>query len=188
MKVIHLLSLGSADRRLIQSLSSPLRETFGFRVEAREWDVDISMFFDSQRVQYSSTQILQHLAQLRGDTHLSIQATDGDKILAVVAEDLYVPVLTYVFGEAELNGDLAVVSYHRLQSELYGLPRDPELLRVRLLKEAVHELGHTFGLEHCRDRRCVMTFSNSLADTDYKGHEFCPRCRKRLMRVGNGTR
>ncbi len=184
MKVIHLLSLGSADRRLIQSLSSPLRETFGFRVEAREWDVDISMFFDSQRVQYSSTQILQHLAQLRGDTHLSIQATDGDKILAVVAEDLYVPVLTYVFGEAELNGDLAVVSYHRLQSELYGLPRDPELLRVRLLKEAVHELGHTYGLVHCDTQECVMHTSTYVEDIDLKGSDFCPSCTSELRRAG----
>ena len=74
--------------------------------------------------------------------------------------DLYIPVLTFVFGEAQLSDGGAVVSAHRLRQEFYGMPTDPELLHERLLKESLHELGHTYGLRHCPDYTCVMSSSN----------------------------
>jgi archaemetzincin len=103
---------------------------------------------------------------------------NGGRLLAVTSLDLFVPVLTFVFGEAQLGGSCAIVSVHRLREEVYGLPADPVLLQERLFKEAVHELGHTFGLRHCDDWRCVMTSSHSVEWLDVKSSELCANCRK----------
>jgi archaemetzincin len=90
--------------------------------------------------------------------------------------DLYIPILTFVFGEAQLGETAALVSTHRLRPEFYGLPHDPRLLQARLLKEALHELGHTFGLRHCSDYLCVMSASHSADRIDLKQADFCPAC------------
>ena len=101
--------------------------------------------------------------------------------LAIADLDLYVPELNFVFGLADWAAARAIIALPRLRQDFYGLPEDMVLFRKRVVKEAVHELGHTFGLGHCRDRRCVMTFSNSLSDTDYKGPGFCPKCQKQAQ-------
>ena len=88
------------------------------------------------------------------------------------------------FGEAQLDGNCAVVSMARLGDEFYGLPAREDLMRERLVKEAGHELGHTFGLRHCADWRCVMASSHAVERLDVKGAAFCPRCRKALSRNG----
>src|SRR5262249_11409644 len=105
----------------------------------------------------------------------------GNRILAVTSLDLFVPVLTFVFGEAQLAGACAVVSLHRLREEVYGLPPNPGLLEERLLKEAVHELGHTYGLRHCEDWRCVMTSSHAVEFLDVKSNDLCRRCRQAVQ-------
>jgi archaemetzincin len=87
-----------------------------------------------------------------------------------------VPILTFVFGEAQLQGGCALVSTHRLHEEFYGLETREELTRERLLKEAVHELGHTFGLRHCRDWRCAMASTHAVERLDLKEAAFCPAC------------
>jgi archaemetzincin len=102
------------------------------------------------------------------------------KVLGVTSLDLFVPVLTFVFGEAQLNGTAALVSTFRLNETFYGFPPNEALLEERLIKEAVHELGHTFGLIHCRDFACVMHSSTSVEEIDVKGKEFCGSCRKIL--------
>jgi archaemetzincin len=97
-------------------------------------------------------------------------------LLAVTDCDLFVPILTFVFGEAQLQGGCALVSTHRLHEEFYGLETREELTRERLLKEAVHELGHTFGLRHCRDWRCAMASTHAVERLDLKEAAFCPAC------------
>src|SRR5262245_42427936 len=117
------------------------------------------------------------------------------RTLAVMGEDLYAPGLSFVFGEADTSLRRAVFSIHRLRPEHAGEPADRELLFGRCLKEAVHEIGHILGLGHCRDRFCVMRFSNSLIDTDLKRDQFCERCRRAAVHnlsstgqlVGAGT-
>jgi archaemetzincin len=99
----------------------------------------------------------------------------GPRVLGVTERDLYAPGMNFVFGIADSPGRAAVMSLFRL-----GIGADRATKRERALKEAVHELGHTFGLPHCADARCVMHFSNSLADTDAKGSDLCARCRDRL--------
>lgn len=94
--------------------------------------------------------------------------------LGLTKEDIYVPDMNFVFGLASSDGGCAIVSTNRLRSN------DPGIFRERLLKEVAHELGHVFGLSHCPDRRCVMHFSNSLQDTDFKSSEMCGKCSTKL--------
>jgi archaemetzincin len=104
-------------------------------------------------------------------------------MLALVDLDLYVPGLNFVFGLADLPGRRAVVALPRLREGFYGGQDDAEVFLTRVTKEAVHELGHTFGLQHCTNRRCVMVFSNSLEDTDRKEQTFCSACRTQVLRL-----
>ena len=133
---------------------------------------DLAFAYDSRRRQYDSTLLLEQMRSV---------APDGQsKIIGITDVDLFIPVLTFVFGEAQLNGRLAVVSTHRLDNRLYGLPGDENAIRDRLLKECTHELGHTCGLLHCPDYRCVMHGTNSVVEVDLKAPAFCRRCRRVL--------
>ncbi len=181
MNAIHLLPLGDAERALSGSLQHGLEEVFHMPVRMLSSAIDIEPFFDEERAQYNSTEILLHLkrnapALLRGELDGS-----GYKLLALTSADLFIPILTYVFGEAEVGGAVAVVSYNRLQTERYGLPPDPALLLERTLKEAVHELGHLFALLHCPDPACVMYSSSYVEDIDPKGSVFCAECWRRVI-------
>jgi archaemetzincin len=98
------------------------------------------------------------------------------RILGVIDVDIYVPGLNFVFGEAESPGRAALISLWRLRPEFYGKSPNFEVFVERATKEAVHELGHTFGLGHCVDPYCVMYFSNSIFDTDRKKSLFCDKC------------
>ncbi len=112
--------------------------------------------------------------QYRADAFLDrARLKRGDRILAVTNLDLYSGTLNFVFGLAELPGKAAVISLYRLRMDA-----DRATFRDRAVKEAVHELGHTFGLQHCTNPECVMVFSNSLEDTDRKNREFCGLCSK----------
>ncbi len=186
MKPIHLIPLGAPSRvpsgpgaepglDLLEYLAAALARTFRTPCQIRPETFDLSFALDAGRQQYYSTAIIQRMER----------AVDPDaRVLGVTASDLYVPVLTFVFGEAQLDGNCAVVSTARLKEEFYGLPPRPDLVRERLLKEAAHELGHTFGLRHCADWRCVMTSSHAVERLDVKSAEFCSACKKPIF--GNG--
>ncbi|ODS32583.1 MAG: peptidase [Candidatus Scalindua rubra] len=106
--------------------------------------------------------------------------SEYDRILGIVDIDLYVPELTFVFGEADIAKKVAVISLTRLRQEFDDLPENLTLFRNRIITEAVHELGHTYGLRHCTNNNCVMFFSNTLSDTDQKGAVLCSNCKKIL--------
>lgn len=171
MNLIHLLSIGQTDRRLLCSLGVALSAQFIVRCEVLDKVLDPRPAFHAGRQQYHSTDILARMQDC-------IMAGSW-RLLGVTSLDLYIPILTFVFGEAQLNGACALVSTYRLGQEFYGLPADPELLRQRLLKEAVHELGHTLSLTHCEDYRCVMAASHTVEWIDLKGTSLCADCRER---------
>lgn len=141
-----------------------------------EEPVDPMSAYDASRNQYHSSFLI--AALLRAFPH------HNGKILAVTGSDLFVPVLTYVFGEAQLDGMAALVSSFRLDDRLYGLPENRDLFERRLIKEAVHELGHTFGLLHCSRFDCVMHSSTAVEEIDLKSEMFCAECEAGLRSGG----
>lgn len=162
------------DLSTLEHLAFGLARVFRTPCQVRPHSFDPSFALEPGRGQYYSTAILQRMER----------AVDPDaRVLGVTAHDLFVPVLTFVFGEAQLEGNCAVVSTARLKEEFYGLPQQVELMKERLMKEAVHELGHTFGLRHCADWRCVMSSSYGVELLDVKSEEFCPPCRREVFRL-----
>jgi archaemetzincin len=136
--------------------------------------------FEAHRNQYYSTKILKEM--------LGEVPQDALKLLGVTDKDLCIPILTYVFGEAQVGGTAAVVSLARLRQEHYGLTPDRALFLERLRKESLHELGHTFGLIHCPSKECVMYLSNTVVDVDTRGRDFCRGCQTILANSGTGRR
>jgi len=152
-----------------------INDELGTPAEFVSVPVDVREAFDAGRRQYNSSGLL---AQL-----LSAPLDADSKIIGVTGLDLFIPVLTFVFGEAQLGGRAAVASSFRLRNTFYGLDADHDLTLDRLVKECLHELGHTFGLVHCRDYRCVMCASPSVEEIDLKEDAFCAACRRILERV-----
>lgn len=172
---ITLLPIGSIECDLLDWLQPRLEAIFDRQVDCQS-PIDIpEKSYDPERKQYLSTAILDKLQRQLPPWTL--------KLLGITNVDLFVPYLNFVFGEAYVDGKAAVISLHRLRPEFHNQPPNPDLLRERALKEAVHELGHTFGLSHCDDPRCVMRFSTDIADTDRKGPDFCPNCARVLPPV-----
>lgn len=130
---------------------------------------------EPRRGQHSSTKILRWV--------LTRLPPGVAKVLGITDVDLFIPVLTFVFGEAQVDGPAAVVSTARLRLTYNERPAPPTLLEVRLLKECLHELGHTFGLVHCADGTCLMSRSNSILEVDQKRAAFCRDCRQRLRKL-----
>ena len=167
------------DREHVPALAVRLEETFDAVVRERPPWFDPETCYDSSRGQYNSTRLLGAL--------LAGPVPQADRILAVTGVDLFVPVLAWVFGEAQLAGPAAIVSTHRLHPEVYGLPVDPARLRARIETEAVHELGHTYGLLHCVDPACAMHASTYAEEIDLKTSRFCVEC-ARVVAGRDGVR
>jgi archaemetzincin len=166
---IALLPVGDFDRRLAQRLCSPLAAEFAAECSLLSQSLDPQSAFHPEREQHHSTELLAALQPFA--------ATGNWRVVGLAAVDLYIPILTFVFGEAQMGGPCAVLSTHRLRQECYGLAADPDLLFARTLKEAVHELGHTVGLTHCDDYECAMGSSHSVEWIDLKGTSLCVHCR-----------
>ncbi|ADV46088.1 archaemetzincin family Zn-dependent metalloprotease [Nitratifractor salsuginis] len=162
-------------------LSEKLEEIFTLPVILSDPSRPIPDFaYNPQHRQYLASALMSDLCRVPRER--------GDILLGITDEDLYEEGLNFVFGLATPVYRCALVATPRLHNTFYGLAEDEELFLRRLLTEAVHELGHTLGLEHCPNPHCVMHFSNTLADTDRKGYRFCPRCRAKVDAVLKGCR
>lgn len=168
MKSLYIVPIGHVDDEILRTLEVALWQVFGFTVERLDSMPEPAYAFDEQRRQYSSALILRELTALRPAGMV--------KVLGVTEADLFIPMLSFVFGHAQLNGSSAIISLARLRQEFYHLPGNTELFLNRCIKEAVHEIGHTFGLIHCSDTACAMSLSNAVHLVDSKSADVCGNC------------
>lgn len=178
--MIYLVLLDNIEKEALWIIQNTVKERFNLPVEILENKQDLSFAYNSRRRQYYSSKILEEMVRTLPSHALAA--------LLITAEDLYVPQLNFVFGEASPYSKIAIISLSRLQPEFYGLAKDETLFQERACKEAVHELGHVFGLPHCSKKHCVMHFSNSLQDTDFKGDNFCSDCWNMFRKQSQGFR
>jgi archaemetzincin len=160
--------VGEVDSSITGFLALSLPEYLQFTCQVSDVAISLDGAYDVERKQYYSTKLLERL--------LDHHSADDTKLLGVADVDLFMPPLSFVFGEAQFDNPAAVISTCRLRQQFYGLPEDQDLLYQRCEKEAVHELGHCFGLIHCRDYRCVMYLSYAIEDIDLKTSSFCEKC------------
>jgi archaemetzincin len=169
MNLVYLLPVGTIHGSLIEHLRASIPRTLPVECEILPFNFDPAPSYHAERQQFHSSEILQRMEGL-------VRPRDW-RFLAVADVDLYIPILKYVFGEAQIGGPCAVISAFRLRQEFYGLDCDDALLKQRLLKVSVHELGHTFELRHCQDYRCVMASSHAVEWIDLRASAFCEPCR-----------
>ena len=168
MSRIYLLPVGFIEDEVLSVLEQRLHQLL-------DWDIRRGIplqmpatALNAARKQYEALQVMRAVAESISD--------DATRVLGITEEDLSIPMLTFVFGQAQLRGRVAIISVARLRQEFYGLPVNKELMRTRIMKEALHELGHTFGLVHCPTPSCVMTLANDIQHVDEKESEFCGGC------------
>jgi archaemetzincin len=167
MRYIYVGGTPETDRQALTAIRGRVAGEFGAAVREMELP-GVEFAFDAGRGQYGSIPVLEMLNRLCPD--------DALKFLAVTERDLFIPVLTFVFGQAQLGGRVGVVSLARLRQEFYGLARNDAVLLERAHKEVLHETGHLFGLVHCADRRCAMSLATGVRQIDEKDAAFCEPC------------
>jgi archaemetzincin len=166
VRVVRILD-GSRRFGVSADLARRVGTHLGATVELRPWHPALDRAFDPSRGQHNATALLDQVVR---------SSDDAVRRIGVVDVDLFVPVLTFVFGQAMLGGAGGIVSTARLANEFYGLPRDDRRLEERLEKELVHEIGHLLGLVHCRQFECVMRSSTYVEEIDLKRSTLCLQC------------
>ena len=173
---IYLAFLNGFAPQWSPALNRGVADVFPRPVKRLTVHLDLEAAYARERQQYHATLLLASLLRHLPDPEA--------KILGITPVDLFAPVLTFVFGQSQLAGAGAVVSTCRLRQEFYGLRANEDLLIERAIKEAVHELGHAFGLVHCPDYECVMHASTGVEEVDLKRGNFCHACRLELDERG----
>ncbi len=169
---ITLISFGYFEKGLLEMVVNDVEREFSLPVKTQEGHLDLSEFYDPARRQYDGNRLLKEI-----DYRYS---TDTVKTLGLFNVDLFIPILTYIFGQAFLNGRAGIASIYRLRNERYGMKANEKIFTDRIRKEVIHELGHTFGLIHCQNPDCVMRSSTYVEDIDQKSHHLCNQCRNNL--------
>ena len=181
--VIYLLRIGELNQSILSNLKKNLENKF------KEFNIEVEIFqdimklknseYDTERKQYEAPKILKRLVEIA-------KFKNYFRILGIIDKDIYSKTYNFIFGIAGRGSHAALISLARLResfydniSVIYKRKESPRDFEERILKEAIHELGHTFGLKHCYNN-CIMQFSNSLADTDKKPVKFCASCLQQL--------
>ncbi len=173
LEKIKLISFGYFEKGLLDKVVKDVEHEFQLPVKTKEGHLDLSLFYDPARRQYDGFRLLKEID--------SGFARETNKTLGLFNVDLYIPILTYIFGQAYLNGRAGIASIYRLRNERYGIFKDEKILVDRFRKEVIHELGHTFGLIHCYDPSWLMRSSTYVEDIDQKDHQLCHQCKEKLF-------
>lgn len=169
-KVVQLVAVGSIPNQLLKDLEEPLQTQLGIQpVQGRVPLTDPKYAFNKDRNQYHSQAIMRRLVPLLGPGQIG---------LGMCEVDLFVPDSPFVFGEADRESRIAIVSLHRLRQGAEG-----EMLRRRVQVESVHQAGHLVGLSYCEDPRCVMFLATQTSDVDRKNVTLCNVCRNELSKL-----
>lgn len=168
-----MISQGNFENDFLNKIAFELEKEVHIPVLVKESSFDLSEFYDAVRRQYDGNRILRLID--------SFPVPGNYKKIGLFRIDLCIPVLTYIFGQAVLNGNSGIASLYRLRNEQYGMKKDDALLFERFMKVITHELGHTFGLIHCHNPSCVMRSSTYVEDIDQKGTGFCSNCRTKIL-------
>lgn len=165
---IVVFAIGALDTELLEQVSKEISRIFNYQTEIIPSLQDLEFALDPARGQYHSTLILERLGILA-----PLQAV---KVLAIVEVDLFIPILTHIYGEAQVGGKRCIVSTYRLRQGLNPLS-GPQRYHQRVAREAIHELGHTFKLRHCPDQTCIMHYCRTVMDIDRRSDQFCRYCK-----------
>jgi archaemetzincin len=172
---ITLISFGYFDESFLTNVAEAVKNEFHASVNIKEGHLDLSEFYDPIRRQYNGTKLLKEIEKTF--------SSDSVKTLGLFNVDLFIPILTYIFGQAFLKGRSGIASVYRLSNEQYGISSNENILFERFKKEVIHELGHTFGLVHCHIPTCVMRSSTYVEDIDQKNAGICIKCRKEMSSI-----
>ena len=172
LPAITLISFGYFGKNILERTAEAVSHEYNLPVILKEGHLDLSEFYDSARRQYNGNSLLKQI-------DFWVQP-DSLKTLGLFNVDLFIPILTFIFGQAFLGGKTGIASIYRLNNERYGMPSDQNLMLSRFKKEVIHELGHTFGLIHCENPTCVMKSSTYVEDIDQKEEHVCHSCRTEL--------
>ena len=172
-KGVLLITQGNFEKAFLDRIAFEIKKELHMQVLFQEGFFEIADFYDPVRRQYDANRILQFIDN---------NSTVGSDIkkMGLFRIDLFIPVLTYIFGQAVLNGQSGIASLYRLRNEQYGMKKDDEILINRFVKVIIHELGHMHGLVHCHNAACVMRSSTYVEDLDQKKSMFCASCKDML--------
>ncbi len=173
--IIEIVPVGSISTTILQKLPQTIEEKFpGREVKIATQGLEHPDYaYSPKRKQYQAGPIIEALSRYNAQV---------ERVLGIVDLDLFTPGLNFIFGQAQIGGPAAIIALARLHAEFWGQHANPQLFQERTIKEAIHELGHTYGLEHCTHPTCVMYFSNMLEETDRKSEQFCAKQYAQLSR------
>lgn len=175
---IILLSNGQFNKDHLNRIAQDITLEYIYPVIIKEIHINLDTYYNPARRQYDANQLLKEID--------SIQIPGVIKKIGLFKVDLFIPILTFIFGQAVYRGNSGIVSNYRLRNEQYGMKPDEEIMFERLRKVVLHELGHTFGLVHCHHPACVMRSSTYVEDIDQKKHRLCDNCKTQMMRILDG--